>query len=497
MSYSKSLPRPKQKDSSDDGAISFDLLYQLSYMSSIAAAGLPRRQIFDLASQLPCSTAHYMKEINTLSEKFRYDYSMSCRIVGEKSKNQSVKSLLLRLSSSLSSGEKESNFLAQEAQVQADHFKNDYETRVESLRKWSEAYAAMIVSASLIVMVAAVSMLIYPVGIGFIVTLTCITVAVGALGSWMIYRVAPREVRIHPAYKYCIVQNRVRNTERILLPLAGVSSVIMLIAGVPLGWILVVASALILPVGVFSLLFERQVNRKDQDISSFLRSLGNISSATGITTSLALTRMDMRSTKALVSDVKKLRSRIASKIKPDLCWQRFSVETGSELIYRSVRMFHDATRLGGDPEEVGERSSLLAMSMDFLRAKRGQVSSSFNWLAMGIHASLVGLLVFVTEIVTTFGKIVAGVYEEAVADAPNRSMDVFSFSFGNVHILNNLTLPCLLILAVTTAFAVNSTDGGTRQRLYLYLAVTLGMSGFAMVVVPQITTMLFSSVSIK
>ena len=207
--------------------------------------------------------------------------------------------------------------------------------------------------------------------------------------------------------------------------------------------------------------------------------------------------MDTRSTAALSTDVKRLRSRIASRIKSDLCWQRFAVETGSELIYRSIRMFHDATRLGGEPEAVGERSSVLAQSMDFLRAKRGQVSSSFNFLAIGIHASLVALLVFVTQIVTTFGTMVAGVYEEAVAGAPGRSLDVFGFNFQNVHILNTMTLPCLLVLAGATAFAVNATDGGTRQRLYMYMAITFGMSGAAMVIVPQITDMLFATISIK
>ena len=497
MTYSKSLPRHNKKGFSDSPTINFDLLYELSYMSSIATTGLPRREIFDLASKLPCSAAQYIQEVNLISNKFRYDYATSCRIVGEKVKDETVKSFLLRLSSSLSSGEKETNFFAQEAKTQASAFINDYERRVESLRKWSEAYAALVVSAALIVMVAAVSMLIYPVGLGFIVGLTCVTIVVGIIGAWMVYLSSPKEIRIHTRTAYCQARNRVRGFEKVLLPIAVVTLVALLLARVDLGWVLMAVSAILLPVGIISVLFERQVNKKDRDISTFLRSLGNISSATGIPISHAVSRMDIRSTANLSKDIKRLRSRIASKIKPDLCWQRFAIESGSELIYRSVRMFYDATRLGGDPEAVGERSSILAQSMDFLRAKRGQVSSSFNFLAMGIHASLVGLLVFVTQIVTTFGTMVAGVYEEAVAGAPGRSMDVFGFNFENVEILNALTLPCLLVMAAATAFAVNATDGGTRQRLYMYLAITFGLSGLAMVLVPQVTGLLFSTISIN
>jgi archaellum biogenesis protein FlaJ (TadC family) len=134
--------------------------------------------------------------------------------------------------------------------------------------------------------------------------------------------------------------------------------------------------------------------------------------------------------------------------------------------------------------------------MEFLRAKRGQISSSFNWLAMGIHASLVGLLVFITEIVTTFGNIVEEVYSEALEGSSDPMVvDAFSFNLGNIGILNTLTMPCLLVMAAATAFAVNATDGGSRQKLYLYLAITFGMSGAAMIFIPEVSKMLFSTVS--
>jgi flagellar protein FlaJ len=496
MSYSESSHKRSKKGSSDSETISFDLLYQLSYMSAISAAGIPRSQIFELASQLPCSTSKYISEIHLYSQKMRYDYAVASRMVGESSKNEAVKSLLLRLSSSLGSGEKEANFLEQEANIQAEAFKNDYERRVESLRKWTEAYAALVVSAALIVMVAAISMLIYPVAIGYIGALIAITIATGIIGAWMVYRVSPKEIRIHWPDPYCAARAKVRRLEYVFLSLAGISVIGMLIAGVNLAWILVVTSILLLPIGVASVLFERKVSKKDRDISTFLRSLGNLTSAIGITISQAVGRLDLRSTSALIPDVRRLRARLASRLKTDLCWQRFALETGSEVIYRSVRMFLDATRLGGDPEVVGERSSLLARSLEFLRAKRGQVSSSFSWLALGIHAAIVGLLVFVMQVITAFSIIVEDVYTEAVADAPNRALEIFSFNFGNVYLLNTLVLPCLLVLAASTAFAANASDGGTRQRLYFYLALTFGLSGAALLTVPVITNMIFTSVSV-
>lgn len=495
MSFLKFWQWLKSNSSSDEASLSFDLLYQLSYMSAISAAGISRSQIFELGAKLPCSSSHYLAEISNLSEKWRYDYAVACRIIGESSKKESVRSLFLRLASSLNSGESETTFLAQEAQIQAEAFKNDYGRRVESLRRWTEAYAALIVSAALIVMVAAVSMLIYPVAMGMTVALTCVTIVTGVVGAWFVYSTAPKEVKTHSPAVYCPAHVRVLRWERLAVPIAAVTLVVSLAAGVNMGLSILMASILIIPVGIFGTIFEREVSRKDKHISTFLRSLGNVASAIGVTSSQAVNRLDLRSTSALSTDVKRLRSRLAARLNPDLCWQRFSLETGSELIYRSTRMFHDATRLGGEPEEVGERSSLLAMSLDFLRARREQVSSSFIWLAIGVHAAIVALLVFVTQVVTAFSEVVAGVYEEAIAEAPNQTIDVFSFSFENVEMLKTLTLPCLLILAATTAFAANSAGGGTRFRLYLFLGLTFGVSGLAMIIVPSLTNMIFTSVS--
>ena len=499
MNFSTFWPRlnkkgSSKKDSVDSEYLSFDLFYQLTYMSSIAAAGISRSQIFEFASQLPCSSSRYFKEIHLLAKQMRYDYAVACRMVGESAEVESIKSLLLRLASSLSSGEAEADFLAQEAEVQAEAFKNEYERGVESLRKWTEAYAALIVSAGLIVLVAAISMIIYAVAISFTVTLVGVTICVAVLGAWAIHRVSPKEVRVHSPSANCAAHSRARWMERILLPAAVVCFFIVLLAGWGLGWALIAVSILVLPIGVAGVLLDRQVKKKDSDISTLLRSLGNIASAVEITVSNALERLDLRSTANLAGDVKHLHSRLASRLKPEICWQRFSLETGSETVYRSVKMFNDATRLGGDPEEVGERSSVLAMTLDFLRAKRGQVSSSFTFLAIGMHAALVGLLVFVVQVILLFSRVVEGVYTEAVAEAQTMSVEVFSFSFDSVRILEILILPCILVMSVTNAFAIKTADGGSRYKIFVYLGVTLSLSGAGLVIVPMLANRIFSTI---
>jgi flagellar protein FlaJ len=281
---------------------------------------------------------------------------------------------------------------------------------------------------------------------------------------------------------------------RILIPVSIAVFAVFMMAGFGLGWALMIGGVLLLPIGIAGSIFDRQVTRKDSDISTFLRSLGNVASAIGVTVSNALDRLDLRSTAHLAKDVAHLRSRLISRLKPELCWQRFSLETGSETIYRSVKMFNDATRLGGDPEEVGNRSSIIAMNLDFLRAKRGQVSSSFVMLVLGMHVALVALLLFVTQVINIFAGTVDGVYSKAVENNPMSSVQVFSFSFSNVHLLGTLVIPVILALSGANAFAIKAADGGNKYKLYNYLAVTLGISGALLVFVPMMAEKIFSGI---
>ena len=85
--------------------MSFDLFYQLSYMSTIASSGVPRDQIFERSAELQCSSAEYFKRVELAHKRLKYDYAHACRAVGEPLEEEEVKGLLLRFSSSLISGE--------------------------------------------------------------------------------------------------------------------------------------------------------------------------------------------------------------------------------------------------------------------------------------------------------------------------------------------------------------------------------------------------------
>jgi archaellum biogenesis protein FlaJ (TadC family) len=148
-----------KKRAVDRKQLAFDLFTQISYMASLSTAKASRDVMFTKAAALNLSSSAYFVEINTLVKRLKYDYSEACRAVAERTKEPEAAALLLRMSGSLSSGEDEAEFLTREAAVMAELYGAQYEQDVESLRKWSDAYSALVVSAGLIVVVSMISMM--------------------------------------------------------------------------------------------------------------------------------------------------------------------------------------------------------------------------------------------------------------------------------------------------------------------------------------------------
>lgn len=502
MSFLKLSQKPSKKASSKAGSrngrngnqnlLGFDLLYQLTYLSAIAAAGIPRGQMFRVASKLPSSAAWYFREIDQVASSMNYQYSEACRIVGESVKEPEVKSLLLRLSSSLSTGESAADFMAREAYVQAESYENVYERKLESVKKWTDGYIALMVSVTLIMVVAALSTVIYDMGTTFVLGLVGVMLVVSGLGSWIIYRSAPQEVSTLSGPEGHKSQRLPRTMFFILAPLALVVGALFVMAKMPIGLALAAMGVIVFPIGVVSWRLDSSINKEDKELSTFLRALGTTASATGTTPTEALGRMDLRAIGYLAPAVGRLHTMLRSRVAPEMCWHRFVVDAGSELIRRGVKVFTDAISLGGDAEEVGSRTALLTMKVDFMREKRKLVASTFKWLCLAMHGVIVFLLIFVLEVVNGFGKMVqsAGVVDVASGGGA-AATSVVSFNFANLEFLRWLLIPVVIVLSLVNAITPSIVEGGYVHKLFFNLGVTLFTGGLALLMAPKIATMLF------
>lgn len=470
----------------------FDLFHLLTHMSVTAAAGISRHRVFHLAAQLPSPPAQHLKEVNRLVENMRYNYPDACHMVGERVKSEVGRSFLLRLSDALHSGEPIADFLAREAGVQGEHYTNEYERGLESLKKWNDGYTSVTVSVALIVIINMVSTMIYDIGTTTMLGLVFLAILACSSVAWVLYRSAPPEVRSVPLAEGSREQRLALRLFKICAPVAVVVSLALVLLGVDKGWILIAASLCLFPPGVVGLVADGKVSKKDMEVGALLRSVGGMATSIGTTLAEALTKIDISSFPALEPDVRMLNLRLQAVGQPEFCWQKFATETGSKMISQTIGVFYEGVNLGGDPERVGTLSSLFATKTSMLRSKRQGVAATFSWLIIIMHAVMIGLMVFLLEIVRQFGIVL----DEAMAaidlgaEAAQFATSMFSFGSTRISLLEQMTLGMVLVLTTINAFAIIADEGSHFIKALFYLSLMLLLSGICYLIIPSTVQMI-------
>jgi flagellar protein FlaJ len=517
MNFSLYLPKLKEKvgfkkKATDDPASSgetvafnvdmldVDLFCHIIYMSALADSHLPHDKLFERASSLPFVSSRYFKKVQFLSKKLAYDYPEACRMTAKTIKEPVPKSFLFRMSNALAAGEDEAEFLAREADIIGETYANDYEHKIESLKKWTDAYVALILSASMVVIICTVSMLIFPIDPKIIVAMLGVMLLSTLLGAWIIYRASPKEIKTIASKNTSTLQKLSKVLFKLLVPPCIVIAFIFLLARFDLGWVMIFSALFLLPVGLVISIDDRRIDKQDQDIAVFLRSLGSTSKAIGSTISEGLTRLDFNALRSLKNLVHKLNQSLQVGVNPALAWQKFVEETGSDHIKRSVQIFMDGINVGADPERVGHQSSTFALKVNILRSKRKMVSSAFTYLCFAMHATIAILLLAIYEIMRNFSALTAtieGIEPEDIQSLTQLPSFQFflSGSSSQLDMLFTLTMVLLFTLTFINAVAVKTVDGGHNYKFFMNLGITLLITGFSLIFVPGVISMLFSGIT--
>ena len=94
-----------------------------------------------------------------------------------------------------------------------------------------------------------------------------------------------------------------------------------------------------------------RIGKVDNEVSPFIRSLGNVAGSLQSTASVALAKIDRRSLDTLDPMIRRLQVRLNRSIDPEKSWNAFRDEAGSALLNSSTRMFVDGVSLGGSSQK--------------------------------------------------------------------------------------------------------------------------------------------------
>ncbi|MEC7733698.1 MAG: type II secretion system F family protein [Chloroflexota bacterium] len=523
MNSTTSSRKQIEKVSSDNQVIGFDLFSQLTYMAILSRGGVTRDRLLEYCGRQRYITAVFFEYINLMARSMGVEYTRAFQAVAQRAKAPRIKSLLLRFSASISSGSSESDFVLQEARAESEHYGNDYERNVENLRKWTDAYAAVLVAVTLIMVVSQVSSLLGSTSASFIYLMLFTLGGVTSVGVYLIYKVAPYETITYDPVSGTTPDRKLAKFLFMTCGPAGLSLGVLgflalLDRGVsPVtasGSVFAVTGISLLPSAFLAMRDANRVNNIDQELPVFLRAIGSIAGSGGVTLTEALRRIDTKSYQYLRDPLERLRTRLESGLPSVECWETFSRETGSELVSRTSGMFVDGVEVGCNPGQIGEICSDYAQNISELRAKRKLTSSTFSFLTMTMHAVMALILVFVLEIIISFNSKLGSIV--GVSDRENclnqvsvpagmdtagiklpkpeelcASVDVFQM--GNISTLQTTIILAVVILTIANALAPKFSEGGNNLKIITFLAVTCLTSGVVMFVVPKVTAALLSS----
>ena len=430
--------------SSDNAVISFDLLSNLTYMAAVATGGPDRDTILEWAIGQNFKTGAFFRRVYLLTKRLGFEYTRAFRMVSAKAGAKSVKNLLLRFAGAISSGVSEADFLAEEARVERDLYINAYHRSLETLAKWGDAYAALLVSVSLVVVVAMMSTMLSNMGAAFVIMLTFAMVMVSSFGCYIIYRTAPYEVKTYQNRRGPVERYWAKRLFKTLVP-AGILIGIYLGYTYGFAYFLLCLGLALFPSGFMAWMDNSRLNQRDQEAATFVRSLGNVTASLGTTLGAALIKIDRRYLDGLEPAIKHLQIRLSRQISTHKCWDAFRDEVGSELMNRTSRMFVDGVSLGGPPERVGAIAAEYAMDTATMRSRRMVAATPFAFLVIPLHFAMTGLLTFVLEIIRAFNTRIAVATTDLATQSGGSGIGMLPalpiFQPQDMTLMSGITLP--------------------------------------------------------
>ncbi len=489
------------KKNGDEKQTDDDMLFMLTYMAAIATANIERGQIFEYASRRKEYSVYiYFKWIYTLTTTWGYEYAKACKSISKRASHAVLKGFFGRMTASLASGEPEKDFLRNEMWTMGEIYSNRYDRNIETLKKWTDGYTALLVSTTLIVTIVLISTMIYSIGDIYQTTLmtALLMIFICGIGISIIYTVAPYDKKMHSLKNKSKEQKIIKILSKILLPSAVLLIVALFLLKIQIGLILITTSVFIAPIGIIGMIDDKKINKRDDAFSGFIKTLGTLAGTMGITTNSAIEKLDKEMVGFIEPLINTLHAGLSLELKPNLCWEKFITDSGSELINRSTRIFNDAIGLGGDPAEIGKIVSSSSLAIVLFRMKRQLVSSGFTGLIIPLHAVMTVLLVFIIEIMTAFSEAIGKMSELYPSDiqggmggSAGIGMDMFGCG-EDIVFLYSFTVVCVIVLTIANTVVVKIVDGGGNYKFCFYGAIMSAISGLVLIFIPIVVSGVFS-----
>jgi flagellar protein FlaJ len=494
----------------EDKKMGADLLFMNTYMASLALANATRPEIFSYAAnRKEYISAKYISKVDTYVKKWNFSYAEGLIIVAERMHNPILQSMLYRYANSIDSGVPDEDFLKNELSTVKSVYRSQIEQGLELLKKWGDAYIAMLLSGTVIAVTMMISVAIYsPEGIQSTLNLSyMIILAIAVFGNVLMFQSVPDDPKSHGLQdRTSKEQQTIRAMERIIVPVAIFAVIALALLGVQAGLIFLLVGILMAPMGVIGYIDDQNISLRDNDFSTFIQSFGAVMGGQGTTAVHALGVIDRKSLTALEPLVNSVYSKMNLGLDDKQTWGKFIGESGSNLIYKYLNIYLDTVSLGGPPEPIGTLVGSSVLEQTLLRDKKDMHARSFIVLLIPMHIAMAGIFVALFRIMVVLTGSVTSMMEQFQATAASSGgasgggVSAGAVLGGGLNMFSNFpedimfgfVVNTMIIITASNIIAARVVGGGDRYMYYFYTAIFCSLTGLVLLVAPVAVGLFFS-----
>jgi len=449
--------------------------FYITHMGALATSEVSRKEMMRILSERKeyKALAEETRKIYLLMDKWNKNLAQACRFLAKRTPSKIFADFLDRMAHEIDSGEDFKEFIKREQENVMDAFANLYQGKLYGVDVFKEVYVSLIISLAFFTAFAMIAPFLAGISVRFMLMIMFVLFLIVEFGILFYLKTV---VPVDPIWQ---TSGELTSTDWKLYKWFYISCVLCLIAftivlfvtfvfkivSIPPPFIIAISvTPLIIP-GMMAKKEEAIIKNKDKNAPSFIMSLGASASARGGNVIDSLKYLTTHDFGALTKDIVALYKRLSTRINKKRAWEKFSINTNSNLIYRFIDMFVEALYLGGDPKDAAEIVSKNFARINSLRERRDRTANTFVGICYG---AIIGIAV---ALYISFGVVgvINHMFTSLSISGKYLQNILHTVSSAEIMYINVIILAILFLHAIVSAVAIKMIDGGRWMSGFLHL----------------------------
>ncbi len=457
----------------------------ITHLGVLATTGIERSKIFKIMAQKEDEygpLAEVADQLDTLVNTWNQSLEDACRHVAENIPSKTISDFLERMAHSTEAGQDIKQFLMEEQEVLMDDYEAMYEDSLDAVMEIRDLFTSILLAVVFLIVFSILIPLISGMSPLLLLGIATAVFIGSETGFLLATEFILPEDPIWSSLDYITSKDRKIGKGEIFA-IAGfialaVFSALQLLFNIPFSsnplpiefYIGVPFTPLVVP-GVLTWLEERKIIDRDENFSSFIRSLGSIASARQSTSSRVLGELKEKDFSELTQSIENLYKRLQTRIDRDMAWDIFSAETGSFLIRKFSDMYFEGIDNGGDAKRMSEIISNNFKRVLRVRKERYSRAGNIMGLIYGMTGGVI-IAIFIgfylaTKMVDIVGSAMTG-----------RLSEIFSLGVYDIPGTHFLLLIVVVLNALIGALFIRSARGSHELLSYTHMGILVWMGIF-------------------